>query len=216
MREQLQELHNKLFNQEVFIVAGGYSVNDINVDFLQSKKTVAINDSYRLLPNATALFWCDPNWASENIPNLNNHQTLLRFNPRHHAHGHIKDDIKGTAGATILKRSGEYGFDPNVDSVMGNNGGVQCLNLVINMGAKRIYLIGYDMRDNPSKRGQTHFHNNHNLVVRPDIYKRFFIPSMLALHKEVKRLNLGVEIINCSQTSAITCFEKRIVSGLMK
>ena len=35
MREQLQELYNKFYNNDVFIVGGGYSVGNLNVDYLQ-------------------------------------------------------------------------------------------------------------------------------------------------------------------------------------
>lgn len=216
MREHLEELYNKFYGQDVFIVAGGYSVNDINLNYLHDKNTVAINDSYKILPNATALFWCDNSWCGREFDGLKLHQTKLRFHSMHHGAGHIANDVKAPGGATVVHRTGEYGFDPNVDHVMGNNGGVQCLNLVINMGAKRIYLIGYDMRDDPLKRGKTHFHNHHILPIRHDTYSRLFIPSMVALDKEVRRLGINVEIINCSRTSAITCFKKEIVKELVK
>jgi len=215
MREQIQELYNKFHGQDVFIVAGGYSVETTNMDYLQDKNTIAINDSYKLLPNATALLWCDSSWYGRESKELDQHKTRLRFHPRHHGATHIKNDILASGGATVLHRSSDYGFDPNIDNVCGNNGGVQCLNFVINLGAKRIYLVGFDMRDNPLKRGQTHWHNYHTLTVKDDTYSRLFVPSMVSLDKEVRRLRLDVEIINCSRTSALSCFKKKVIKELV-
>lgn len=215
MREQIQELHSKFYGQDVFIVGGGYSVKNTNIDYLHDKNTIAINDSYEILPNATALFWCDNSWSGREFDKLQIHNTKLRFHPRRYAETHIAKDIKAPAGATVLNKTGDYGYDPNIDNVCGNNGGVQCLNFVINLGAKRIYLIGYDMRDDPLQRGTTHWHDKHLLEIRHDTYSRLFIPSMISLNTEVRRLGLNVEIINCSKTSALHCFEKRTMKELV-
>jgi hypothetical protein len=208
MRPKLQELKNKLSGQEVFIIGGGYSVKGVNIDFLKDKLTIGINDSYKILPNATALYWSDNSWLGRHIDQIEKHPCPLRFNARHNGQGMVNADIETSGNATVLLRTSVMGFDPNPDNVAGNNGGAHALNLAINMGAKKIYLVGYDMRDNPLKRTETHWHNNHKLAVRPDIYTNQFIPAIVALDKEVRRLGIDVEIINCSPTSAIQCFKK--------
>jgi hypothetical protein len=214
MRKKLQELKTKLSGQEVFIVGGGYSVERINKNFLQDKLVIGINDSYQFLPNAVALYWCDNEWLRNHLDNLNSHPCKLRFNARHNGRAHVRQDIETTGGGTVLFRSGEMGFDPNPDNVKGNNGGAQCLNLIINMGAKRINLIGFDMRDDPLKPGRTNYHNNHHIQGRPDVYSRLFIPAMKELYKEVRRLRIDVDIVNCSPTSALQCFRKDRIKGL--
>jgi hypothetical protein len=209
-------MYDKSFGQDIFIVGGGYSVREVNLDFLTDRVTIAINDSYKILPNATALFWCDNSWCGREMDGLQKHECELRFHPRTYAETHIKKDITGPAGSTILNRTGEYGYDPNIDNVMGNNGGTQALNFAVNLGAKRVYLIGFDMRDDPLSRGTTHWHDAHQVVIRHDTYSRLFIPSIEALNKELKKRRIGTEVINCSRTSAITCFKKKNVKGLMK
>lgn len=216
MRKQIQELHNKFYGQDIFIVGGGYSIESTNIDFLHDKLTIAINDSYEILPNATALFWCDNSWCGKEFDKLEKHECKLRFHPRTYGQTHVEQDIPGPAGSTILNKTGDYGYDPNIDNVMGNNGGTQSINFAVNMGAKRIYLIGFDMRDDPLARGKTHWHDKHQLVIRHDTYSRLFIPSMIALDKELRKSKVKVEIINCSRTSAITCFKKKNVKGLVK
>jgi hypothetical protein len=215
MRLHLQELYNKFFGQDIFIIGGGYSVKSINIDYLYDKNVIAINDAFDRFPNATALFWCDESWAARNYHKFKNHKSDLRFVSKTYGSGHIKNDIKTFGGATVLLNTGEYGYDPLIDNVRGNNSGTEALNLVVNTKPKKIYLIGFDMRDNPEKRGETHFHNNHILVVKPEIYKTQFIPSIISLAKEVRKLYPTLEIINCSKTSAIPCFPKKIISELM-
>lgn len=216
MRKDIQELYSLFCNQEVFIVGGGYSVQNINVDYLSDKRVIVINDSFKLLPNANAIFWCDSSWAGKNLEELESHSSHLRFHPRFYSETHIREDIKGPGNANLLMRTGDHGFDTNIDNVRGNNGGVQCLNFVLNMNPSKVYLVGYDMRDNPRKRGETHWHNYHSLVVRPDIYANEFIPSMNSLYREIQRLGITTEIINCSATSALTCFPKKNIAGLMR
>jgi hypothetical protein len=216
MREQIESLYHKFFGQEVFIVAGGYSVKDINIDYLHDKNTVAINDAYKILPNATALFWCDASWAGREYDGLKLHKTQLRFNPKFNASTQIENSTLTSGGALILNRTGAHGYDPDINNVMGNNGGVQSINFVVNLGARRIHLIGFDMRDNPTKRGENHWHNYHQLVVKPDIYTRSFIPSMNALNAGIRSSGVDVEILNCSKTSAIECFKKQIIPELVK
>lgn len=216
MREQLQALSEQFANQEVFIVAGGYSIKELNLDYLHDKPTIAINESYSILPNATALYWCDNSWCAKRFDGIKEHKSELRFTSHHNAVKHVDLDIRGLGNSTFLHKTTDFGFDPNPNNVAGNNSGVQALNLVVNMKPKRIYLLGYDMRDNPLKRGETHWHQRHELAVRNDIYSRLFVPSMEALYREMKRQHIDIEIINCSKTSALNCFKKDIIPELVK
>ena len=213
MRTKLQELKNKLSGQEVFIVGGGYSIEQINKDFLQDKLVVGINDAYQFLPNAAALYWCDNSWVARHMHLLKEHPCQHRFNAAPHYRVHIEKDIDASGGATALHLTGDKGFDPNPDCVKGNNGGTHALNLTINMGARRIYLLGFDMRDDPLKPGKFHYHNNHIVTPRIDVYTEF-IDAMKELNKEVRRLRIDVDIVNCSPTSALQCFRKDRIKGL--
>lgn len=213
MRAKLQELKNKLAGQEVFIVGGGYSVEHVNKDFLQDKIVVGINDAYEFLPNAAALYWCDNSWVARHMHILKDHPCQLRFNAAPHYRVHIEKDIDACGGATALYLTGNMGFDPDPNCVKGNNGGTHALNLVINMGAKRINLIGFDMRDDPLRPGKTHYHDNHIVTSRVSVYKNF-IAAMQDLYKEVRRLRIDVDIVNCSPTSALQCFRKDRIKGL--
>lgn len=214
MRESVKKLFNKFNNQEIFIVGGGYSIKKLNINYLHDKLTVAINDAYKILPNASVLFWCDTSWAGREYDGVKYHGCDLRFTSRKTTPEKITN-IKSTLNSTILLKTGDFGFDPNPNNVMGNNSGAQALNLVVNMKPKKIYLIGYDMRTNPADPAESHFHNDHQLVVRPDTYPKLFIPSIEAMYEQMCKLNIKTKIINCSPLSELKCFEKDTLPGLM-
>ena len=135
MRQSLQALMKKIKGKTVFIIGGGPSARHVDFQDLQDELVICINDAYLDFPNATAIYWMDDVWAAENLDGLTNHRCDLIFtSKKSHNVNYIKtDDPKTTAGSFVLKRTGFYGFDPNVDCVMGNNSGVQALNLTINI-----------------------------------------------------------------------------------
>lgn len=203
MRSNLQELKKKICNKTVFIVGGGPTVKDINISDLDDQLTIAINNSYKILPNATALYWCDASWIDKNLDQVNNHNCKLRFHARPYSLSKNTYNLKGIGDSTILCRTSEYGLDLEPDNVCGNNSGAHALNLAINMKAKNIVLLGYDMQ---IIERNTHWHKGHGYGLRPEIYPNNFIPSINSMAKKVKELGLNVNIINASTDSALTCF----------
>ncbi|MGO1079949.1 hypothetical protein [Inquilinus sp. CA228] len=84
----------------------------------------------------------------------------------------------------------------------GGNSGFQALNLAIQFGARRIALIGFDMR---LDRG-LHWHGPHGRDLHnPNEaalmrWRRAFAAAAQDLAA------LGVTVVNCSPVSALTCF----------
>lgn len=84
----------------------------------------------------------------------------------------------------------------------GSNSGFQALNLAILMGAKKILLIGYDMRYIGKKR---HWHGDHD--------KRLKNPAPSTLNMFIKAFNTikdddlqGAVVLNCTPGSALDRF----------
>ena len=107
---------------------------------------------------------------------------------------------------TYIKGVGEMGlsFDRSIIH-QGGNGGYQALNLAVHFGAKRIILLGYDMKSGPE--GQLHHHAKHPAGLNnpdPLINYPSWIHAFGTLGPDLKRA--GVEVINCTPGSALTCF----------
>lgn len=84
----------------------------------------------------------------------------------------------------------------------GANSGYQAINLAYLWGAKRILLLGYDCKNID---GKAHWFGQHpqglNRNQPLDEWKRNFPQLAADLQDE------GVEVINCSPDSALTCFK---------
>lgn len=202
MRKELQDFYNTVSGRKVFIVGGGPSLKDIDISILDKRLTVGINVAYKILKNPTALYWCDESWAAsvyEDISKI----ACFKFTGKHSADGFIKDNIKSVGGATVLKRTGDFGIDTDIDHVRGNNSGAHVINLLANMKVSDIILLGFDGRilDNKS-----HWHSGYGLPMNNSIYSDIFTPSICSMAMPLK--NMGVNVVNLSAKSAISCFNK--------
>ena len=88
----------------------------------------------------------------------------------------------------------------------GANSGYQAINLAVHFGAKRIILLGYDMKSGPG--GELHHHPDHPTGMNnPDAgnYARW-IKNFATMEPDLNRA--GVEVINCTPGSALECFPR--------
>lgn len=86
----------------------------------------------------------------------------------------------------------------------GLNSGYQAINLAFMWGAARIILLGYDMQRGPA--GESHHHGDHegglpNLGTMAEWTRR-----MVELGVDLRAR--GVEVVNATRRTAITCFER--------
>jgi hypothetical protein len=204
MRDSIQQFYDKVSGRQIFVIAGGPTVAQQNLDLLKGKKIVCINNAYKLIENPTALYWADENWAAQHFDNLSKHNCKHRFHSKFHLSKQIiTKDIKGAGNCTLLKRSADYGIDSDVNNVCGNNGGAQVLNLLFNMKVREIVLLGYDMKLISSK---SHWHSGHGLPISPSVYFNF-ISSVESMAPFLERAKINV--INTSPNSDLKCFTKQ-------
>jgi hypothetical protein len=105
-----------------------------------------------------------------------------------------------------LRNTGNYGLDRDPTCIRnGRNSGYAALNLAFHYGAKRIILLGYDMM---AHSGKTHFFGDHPNKQRSPygMFQQAFPQIVKPLGKE------GVEVINCSRVTALTCFPRMELS----
>ena len=94
------------------------------------------------------------------------------------------------------------------------NTGATAVNLALLLGAKRIFLLGFDMK--LSKDGKANWHQN--TLDKPDsgIYETKFIPGFERLQKDLEKKFPGKEIINITDDSALNLFPKVKVNDFWK
>ena len=91
----------------------------------------------------------------------------------------------------------------------GGNSGYQALNLAVLLGAARILLLGYDMG------GRGHWHGNHPPGLRnpPESQLSEWAGQFHAAAADLDRL--GIECINCSRETALTCFPRARIEDVL-
>ncbi len=176
----------------IAILAGGPSLTQAQVDAVRHLPCIAIKDAIRLAPTAEVLYACDAKWWAHYGPRLS------YTGPRYA----LQDRAEPWAQA--LRNTGQYGLEERPDGLRtGKNSGYQAINLAYHLGARRVLLLGYDMR--PDGKGRHHWFGPHPYVTVDPPYQDF-LPLFETLVEPLRAA--GVEILNCTQGSALACFRK--------
>lgn len=152
---------------------------------------LAVKDAIRLAPDADVLYCADAKWFNCHANTLP--ASSLRYSL----------ERESRKWATVLKNTGELGLETDPTGLRtGRNSGFQAINLAVHLGARRIVLLGYDMKVGPRK--EAHFFGSHPYASTP-IYAAF-VPLFHSLVAPLR--SLGIAILNASRVSALTCFPK--------
>ena len=185
----------KIWDDEVvYLVGGGPSLENFDWNRLKGKKVIAINRAFQVLPFADVMYWTDARfyrWYASEITNFKGLKVTCRPVP------------ENPSDVIFLKSNGANTIDTRPSYIShGNNSGYGAINLAVKLGAKRIYLLGYDMNADSNK---THWHNGYNISHNTSIYGRMvaqFTPLVDILPR------MGVEVWNANPNSKLECFRK--------
>jgi hypothetical protein len=154
-------------------------------------RVIAVNNCYQIAPWADLLYACDQRWWDHYRPDFAGIKVT------------ISQSAAKSYGLHLLRSENKAGFSlkwPKVHE--GSNSGFQAVNLAILLGAKKIVLLGYDMG------GSGHWHGYHGGNLRnPD--ETQFRRWRGAFQDAVTDIeHAGVEVINCTRDTALTCFPR--------
>ena len=182
----------------VVVVASGPSLTDRQVVLVENSSafTIAVNSSYEKLWTPEAIYACDYLWWKHNHMAAKRHikgerqrlwtQDLAAAEQFHLSH--IRWEAKDGLGKRGLRVNG--------------NSGAGAINLAYHFGARRILLVGMDMKPGPN--GEKHWHPDHPKPLVQGQQFEEWRKKMGVLAKDLK--DEGVEVINCTPGSALTCF----------
>lgn len=200
-----EDVVNK-FDKTAYIVGGGPSLEHFNWKLLDdgTRFVVGINTAYQVLKNAQVIYFTDDDWY-----NLHKKQGFL---------DHPAVKIKGSLNPNRLANDkaikqmhlqGDRGLDMTPNRLRhGRNSPYAAINMLVQWGFKKIYLMGLDMqhgRKDPKSKSKkkTHWHGGHRRIDNENGYKTFMrnyqeLPKLVEPHK--------VEIINLNFRSKLKCF----------
>lgn len=151
---------------------------------------IAVNDAgLHLAPWSDILFWADRRWLDWNHEKLHLHTGLWKVS-RKVPHLNTGYDVK-----VVGFLPGRLSNDP--EYVGGHCGGSSAINLAYLLGAKRVVLLGFDMRPG-------NWHNNHKLPPQKGQHENRFIPALKVMAPGLAEA--GCEVVNATPGSALTCF----------
>lgn len=87
----------------------------------------------------------------------------------------------------------------------GANSGFQALNLAVHLGARRIVLLGYDMQRTG---GLSHWHGDHGRGLNNPSEHNFARWRRQFEEAAPTLAAAGIEVVNCSRATALTCFPR--------
>jgi hypothetical protein len=190
--------------ETVFIVCGGPSVTQAEVDRLRGKRVIVINTSFQRAPAADFLFFADARWWGEH-----RRQVTAEFKGRIvSATGAVRNHLVLTLEK--VKPPPALALKPH-QVAMSRTSLAGAINLAVHLGATRIVLLGADMR--AAANGKTHHYAApHKWPVKPGCWAEQ-MRELKAMAEPLKRLK--VDVVNCSPVSLIDWWPKRTLDSVL-
>lgn len=192
-----ERVTKKFDGKDVVVAAPGPSLTNECVARWKEYPTFVVNDAWRMIPKAEVLYAADYTWwrVNKGAPDFLGERWSCNDKR------YYKDQLAKNYGIKLI--SGKHGTRFSTDPELifyGKNSGFQAVNLAILMGAKKVILIGFDMRVNQGKR---HFFGDH----KPPLYNTASYDIFIdAFDKASSQMPVGVSIVNATPGSALKCF----------
>ena len=198
----------------LFIVGGGPSLTNFDWSLLKDKNVLVLNRGVEKVPNALGLLWNDVKFHKDNVENIKNFKGLKISTTRYIPPGgsHLCEcDIIWVKGRNYW--SDVCGFIEDSPYVVnqGSNTGYSALNVAYHLGAKTIYLLGYDMK---LDKGKTNWHsgypNQNPLAIK-------MLETFGDVFRGVKKQyeEKGIKIYNVNEDSNLTEFETKTLEEVL-
>jgi hypothetical protein len=190
--------------ETIAIIGSGPSAKKAGVDRLQYRtRVIAINESWQLAPWADMIYACDGNWWKL-------HDGLKRFKGLKVTYDTQACDLYRDLHRIEIpdRKSDELLLEPLGYVGAGGNSGFQALNLAVQLGGKRILLVGYDMRVDLGE----HWHPRHYPPLSNPHPNDNLPRWRAALDKAHGFLaQHGIEVVNCSPVSLLKAYPKMTI-----
>lgn len=187
----------KIWNGDCFILGGGPSLRAFDVNRLKDKRVIAINNSYQIASWADVCYFMDAvwyEWHKEELFN-NYHGILITTAKQQKDDPNVKFLERGPSRLGLAR-------EPN-RLVRGTNAGYGAIGIAVHLGAKRIILLGYDMR---AVDGKHNWHEDHKRRVPTQVYANQFLKGYLSLQTPLEERK--IEVFNATPGSELEVFPK--------
>lgn len=188
--------------QDVYIIGGGPSLKTFDWNLLLDKNTIGCNSAFILGAEICKICaFGDFKWWKHYKEDLKSYKGMVVTNSPRIARLPDKE-ILG------VRRKGR-GLSNDIYFLAWNgNTGAMAVNLALLLGARRVFLLGFDMK--LSEKGRANWHDKRYERVKADVYKRFMQGFRYAADDLPIKFP-GREVINLTEDSLLDVFPKQSV-----
>lgn len=211
--ERLAQLGPKFNGKTCLVYAPGPSLPELWLGRSSLHPKICVNDSWSdwrtkgsigtIVPDADIVYGSDVKWwaARKGLPGFSGVKVCIVMGGQGHMIAQWPEIVQLRASPL-----GATGYDPELGRIChGSNSGCAAIHLAAQLGAKLIALIGFDWHG-------THYFGPYpgGWAGPPFQYGRHFeiLGQALASH--------GVEVINCTPGSVLTCFEQVSLDAVLE
>lgn len=192
-------------NSTVFIIGGGPSILDQDLSPLESKHVLGVNNAV-YLPIVDVLFFGDAKWYWWNVRAVREFQ-----GPKYTLNKGVKWGWPSVEQepVTVLRFKFKHLYIKDPGWIGWNkSSGAAAINVAVHLGAKRIVLLGYDMRNDGRKNWMPHEWESTKQNPYENMREGFRF-----IKKSADRFS--IEILNATPGSALSDFPKVKLSKLL-
>lgn len=187
-------------NELYLCIASGPSLSQYQIEYCAERKekftTIVVNDNYKLAPWAEHLYAADEGWWNVHLKE----SQLQQFKGKKWIPN--KKEFAEENGLHCIECFHKPGLGINGVINCGRNSGFQAINLAYHLGAKKIILIGYDMKIGGD--GKQHWFGDHPSTLRNNSAYQKWLEYFDILQKGLVKRN--VRVVNCSLDTALRSF----------
>lgn len=182
---------------DAFLIGGGPSLKNFNFSLLEGMNVIGCNDAYRLGSKIVKYgAFGDANWWHKNKWNIEQSGIPFVTNAPSVLHMNIPNMIRMNRERDGIHSGNTLGWNYST--------GALAINIAINLGAIRIFLLGYDIT---SQGKESHWHAYNERIIPPASFDRF----LKGFAKISQHLPEGVQVFNVTDgSSRLHCFPRII------
>lgn len=184
-------------DRTVFILGGGPSLAGVDVERLRGQRVIAVNNAFKLGRWIDVMYFGDCRWLKWHKEELAKWPGLkVTTCDQHLSNLGLDLNIK-----VVHKKASQTGLFRDPTTLAWNlSSGACAINLATHFGAKRIILLGYDMRKVDDR---CNWHVEHPNAEKHNPYEKF-MGRFPAIAQDLSLM--GVECVNATPGSALRVF----------
>ncbi len=197
---EIGDFKNRHPDKNIFIIASGPSLNDLDLSPLKRRMTMGLNRSFLAYPEPYYHCVFDERLFNMYHDELKACRQLFT--------------LEGRPFGLPIKLLGSQGFSEDLEEGIYSGYTISyfALQLAVYMGFKRIIFLGLDLK---LKENKTHFFGHD---YRSEDHETTEFPKMIQAFESVapKLKEKGILVYNCSPESQLTCFQKKSYEETLK